>query len=1130
MVPLLRVRRFLPLFVTQGLGALNDNLFKNALGIMALFASAQYGPALVAVGLGVFILPYALFSSVAGQLADRNEKSRLIRLTKLWELGLMLVGVVGFLTASLPLLMVVLFGLGMQATFFSPLKYGILPDHLAETELVAGNGLIEAGTFLGILAGTIAGSVLVRAPHGPAIVAGSAVLVSLAGIAAAWRIPPAPAAAPGLPIGWNVVRETAALIRLARGSRDVWLAALGISWFWAVGALVLSELPVAAKDVLGGDAGVITLLLAVFSVGVGTGSVGCSRLLHGEVSPRLVPFAALGISLFTWDFARACMMPGAVGRFAVPLDVLAAPVGWRILADLFLLALCGGIYSVSLYAFLQERAEPAARSRMIAMNNVLNAGFMVAASLVATGLAFAHVSAPHILMLTAAANLVAALWIMRILPRTTLRAIFRWYFSVVHRAEVTGLEHYAAAGPRAVIVVNHLSLADGVFVGAFLPDSPAFAIYGGMAEKWWVKPFLAPVDTFLVDPLNPFSARAMIHWVKQDRKAVIFPEGRITRTGSLMKIYDGAAMVADHADAVVVPVRIDGLQFSRLSRMKGRLRLRWFPRLRMTVLPAVRLAVDPALHGRARRHALGSALHEMMVQASFAATDIDRTLFAALLDARDRYGAGVPIVEDTARTPMTLRRLVLGAAVLGRRLDALVPAGERVGVMLPNANAALVTFFGLQAFGRVPALLNFSAGSEGMLAACRAAEVSTIVTSRAFVERGRLDRVLARLQAEKRIVWLEDVRDGIGPRARLRGVLDALRARRLPGSRGAGEGAAVALFTSGSEGTPKGVVLSHRNILANCAQITAVIDFSPVDRVVNAMPMFHSFGLTGGTLLPVLAGVRTFLYPSPLHYRILPEVMYDTDATVSFGTETFLAGWARFAHPYDFRSLRYMVAGAERVREETRRLYADTFGVRILEGYGVTETSPVLALNTPMHSQAGTVGRLLPGIEHRLAPVAGIARGGRLHVRGPNIMLGYLRTTAPGVLEPPPGGWFDTGDIVDIDAAGFVTILGRAKRFAKIGGEMVSLAAAEEVAVALWPDAAHAVIAEPDPRKGERLVLVTTHRDAEVSALLKAAAARGVAEIMVPRAIVQAESIPVLGTGKTDYPAVERMLAARAAA
>ena len=1082
---------------------------------------------LVAIGLAVFILPYALFSSVAGELADRSEKSALIRLTKLWELGLMALGALGFLTASLPLLMAVLFGLGTQAAFFSPLKYGILPDHLAEAELVAGNGLIEAGTFLGILAGTIAGSALVRAPHGPEVVAALGLAIALAGLAASWRIPPAAAAAPGLRIGWNIPRETAALIRAARGHREVWLAALGISWFWAVGAIVLSELQVAAKTVLGGDAGLITLLLTVFSLGVGAGSIGCAKLLHGDVSPRLVPFAALGISVFTFDLARA--VTAAAGA-ATPLGLLEAPAGWRLLADLFCLAACGGVYSVSLYAFLQDRADPAARSRMIAMNNVLNAGFMVAASLLATLLALLHVAAPAILMLTAAANLAVAAWIMRILPQSTLRSLASWYFRRFHRAEITGLEHYRAAGKRLVVVVNHVSLADGVILAAFLPDAPAFAIDAGMARKWWVRPFIAPVDAFRLDPARPMQARAMIDWVRSDRRLVIFPEGRLSRTGALMKIYDGAAMIADRAGAELLPVRIDGPQFSPLGRMAGLFRRRWFVPVRLSIGRPVRLAIEPALLGRPRRQALALGLQDLMAQAAFAAADSNRPLFAALLRASDRYGAAMQIAEDIARAPLTYRRLLLAALVLGRRLDALLPAGERVGVLLPNANAALVTFFALQAFGRIPAMLNFSAGADGMLSACRAAEVTTVISARAVIERARLDRTLARMQPPLRFLWLEDIRATIGRRARLRGLLAAWRAHRLPGATAPADLPAVVLFTSGSEGTPKGVVLSHRNILANCAQIAAVLDFGPADRIVNAMPMFHAFGLTAGTLLPLFSGVRTFFYPSPLHYRIVPETIYDTDATIAFGTDTFLAGWARFAHPYDFRSVRLVFAGAEKLREETRRLYLERFGVRILEGYGITETSPVLAANTPMHHRPGTVGRLLPGIEHRLTPVEGIAEGGRLHVRGPNVMLGYLRATAPGVLEPPPEGWFDTGDIVARDPAGFVTILGRAKRFAKLGGEMVSMTAAEDLAAALWPDAAHAVLSLPDARKGERLVLVTTRRAADPAALLAHAAARGIGEIMVPRSVVVLDELPRLGSGKTDYPELQRLLAARAAA
>ena len=357
-----------------------------------------------------------------------------------------------------------------------------------------------------------------------------------------------------------------------------------------------------------------------------------------------------------------------------------------------------------------------------------------------------------------------------------------------------------------------------------------------------------------------------------------------------------------------------------------------------------------------------------------------------------------------------------------------------------------------------------------------------------------------------------------------------LRPARLPGAAAPADAPAAVLFTSGSEGAPKGVVLSHRNILANCAQVSAVTDFGPADRIVNAMPMFHAFGLTGGTLLPMFLGVRTFFYPSPLHYRIVPETIYDTEATIAFGTDTFLSGWARTAHPYDFRSVRMVFAGAEKLRADTRNLYFDRFGVRILEGYGVTEAGPVLALNTPMRNRFGTVGRLLPGIADRLVPVEGITAGGRLHVRGPNVMLGYLRAAAPGVLEPPPGGWFDTGDIVAIDDKGFVTILGRAKRFAKVGGEMVSLAAVEELVTGLWPDGLHAVLAQPDARKGERLVLVTTRRGAEPGALLAHAAARGTGEILVPRSIVAIDAMPLLGSGKIDYPAVERLLGARAAA
>ncbi len=1125
---LLTTRRLAPLLVTQTLGALNDNLFKNALIVLILFRAQQAGaPALVAIAGGVFILPYLLFSATAGQVADKFEKSRTILFVKLWEVALMALAALGFYWGSIDVLFAVLFGLGVQATFFSPLKYSILPSHLAETELVAGNGLIEAGTFLGILAGTIAGSALFGLEGGPLIVSAAGLAVAVAGTVAALFVPRAPSTTPKLRIGLNLVRETTRLLATARANRPVWLSLLGLSWFWAIGATVLAELPTVVKNDLHAEPPVFTLMLAFFSLGVGAGSTVCSRLLRGEVSPKLVPFAALGLSLFLGDFGLAVSAAPSLPTIGAMLHSFA---GWHMLIDLLLLAACGGLYSVPLYAMMQDRSAPGEQARMIAANNIVNAVAITAGAALTAGLALAGVAPWAVLVLAAVANLLVAGWIVRILPQSTLRAVFRWYFVTLHGMTIKGLDNLPPPDTRRVYVVNHQSFLDGCFVAAFLPGSPVFAVNVHTAQKWWARPLLAAVRTFRVDPANPYSTKTMVRAVKDGQALVVFPEGRLTTTGSLMKVYEGAGMVADHAGAVIVPIRIDGLQFTHFTRLGGRAPRRWFPRLSFTIMPPVQLAVDPALLGRPRRRAVGTILQGVMEQTAFATARTGRSLFTALLDASDRHGAGFAIAEDIAREPMTYRRLTLGAAVLGRRLADEAPLGARIGVMLPNANGTLVTFMALQAWGRVPAMLNFSAGAEAMLAACAAADVRVVLSSRAFVERAKLGAAVAAMERDVRFLWLEDVRAGLGRAAKLRGLLDVRFARRLPGARAAADSPAAVLFTSGSEGMPKGVALSHRNILANIAQVAAVVDFNSADRVFNAMPMFHSFGLTGATLLPLLSGVRTFFYPSPLHYRIVPELIYDTDSTIAFGTDTFLTGWARFAHPYDFYAMRYIFAGAEKLRDDTRRLYAEKFGVRVLEGYGATETAPVLALNSPMHSRPGAAGRLLPGMEYRLDPVEGIAEGGRLQVHGPNVMLGYLRATAPGVLEPLVDGWYDTGDICTVDGEGFVTIVARAKRFAKIAGEMVSMPAAEALAAAVWPDAAHAVVAVPDGRKGEALVLLTTQPGATAAPLLAHARAHGAAEIAVPRTVRVVDALPRLGTGKIDYAAAGQLLSQPAAA
>lgn len=709
-----------------------------------------------------------------------------------------------------------------------------------------------------------------------------------------------------------------------------------------------------------------------------------------------------------------------------------------------------------------------------------------------------------------------------------VRTVTRWLLKHLYRVEITGLEHFRDAGERVLIVANHTSFLDPVLLWAFLPEEVTFAINTHVARALWVRPALFFARTFTMDPTQAMSVKALTHYLRQNRKAVVFPEGRITVTGALMKIYDGAGLVADKADAPVLPVRIDGAQYTPFSRLRGVVRSRWFPKISIHLLPPRRLEPPTALRGDERRKWLGSRLEDLMTDMVLATSPYRRTLFAALLDARKVHGGGRKVLEDMQRRPWTYNGLIARALALGDALVRISCAGEAVGLLLPSANSTVAVMVGLQFHGRVPALLNYTAGSNAMIAGCTAASIKTVISSRRFVETARLETEVARLGERVAILYLEDLAHELGRFERIRAWFRAWTLDFTQEGKGDPDAPALILFTSGSEGAPKGVVLSHANLLANRAQLAARIDFNAQDRVLNVLPLFHSFGLTAGTLLPLLSGIHTFLYPSPLHYRIIPELAYDLNATILFGTNTFLAGYAKHAHPYDFYSVRYVFAGAERLKDETRRLWADKFGLRILEGYGATETSPALAVNTPMHYRAGTVGRLLPGIEHRLEPIPGVEGGGRLHVRGPNVMQGYLLADRPGVLIPPATrhgpGWYDTGDLVEIDGDGFVTLKGRAKRFAKVGGEMISLTAVEELAGRVWPNALHAAVVVPDSKKGEAIVLVTNQKNAERQVLAERLKEEGLSELHLPREVRIVERMPLLASGKVDYPAVAGLI------
>lgn len=704
-----------------------------------------------------------------------------------------------------------------------------------------------------------------------------------------------------------------------------------------------------------------------------------------------------------------------------------------------------------------------------------------------------------------------------------LKSFLKLIFQTLYRIEIEGLDNYHAAGPRVVIVANHLSFLDGLLLALFLPGRPMFAIDSTIAERWYVKPFRSLVEMFPLDPTSPMATKAMIREIRKDRKCVIFPEGRITITGSLMKVYDGPGMIADKADAQILPVRIEGAQYTHFSRLKGKVRLRWFPKITLTMLPPRKFEIPEEIKGRRRRNAAGLKLYDLMCEMLFDSSNLQQTIFGAVLDQKHIHGRKHLVAEDPMRNPVSYGDLVTRSFILGKKIAEVTGKGEYVGLMLPNMVTSVITFFAMQAYGRVPAMLNFSTGAQNLLAACGGAEVKTVFTSRQFIDTAKLSPLVDALEQKGiNIVYLEDVGKSVTTLDKVKGLFAGFFAEstyRRVGSRKPDD-PAVILFTSGSEGTPKGVVLSHENIQANRFQLGSRVDFGPTDIVFNALPIFHSFGLTGGTLLPVLSGIRTFLYPSPLHYRIVPELIYSSNATIMFGTDTFLSGYARFANPYDFYSLRYVFAGAEKLKDETRRLWSEKYGVRILEAYGATETSPALSANTAMHNKPGSVGRLLPGIDARLQDVPGIDDGGKLIVKGANVMLGYLYADNPGVLVTPDAGEYDTGDIVDLDAEGFVTIKGRAKRFAKIAGEMVSLTAVEAFLAELWPDQQSAVVAIPDAKKGEALVLITNKKDASREEIAAYAKKNGIGDLSVPRKIKVVDELPVLGTGKTDYVAL----------
>ncbi|MBF0260749.1 MAG: AMP-binding protein [Magnetococcales bacterium] len=688
------------------------------------------------------------------------------------------------------------------------------------------------------------------------------------------------------------------------------------------------------------------------------------------------------------------------------------------------------------------------------------------------------------------------------------------------RATISGAEILASTSGGWLALANHDHRLDWLLMAPFLPDGCRLALHPSEMPPTWLRAWCHWLVFIPLDPLEPEQLKPLARHLKEGGRVALFPSGGGFGDGAVGRIHAGLARLPEMAGAPVIGMWIDHTAW---WRVKG-----YRPRPCLTIFPPRHL--DPG-HGADRTRAAELALASLLEEAALNAHHQPSTPWLGLVGMAQALGRAFPILTDSTGARLNYGGVLFRARLLGRLLTARTQPGERVGVLLPTSAGSLVVLFALFATGRVPALLNFTVGPATARSACRTAHIRLVLTSRRFVEKANLGPLVAELAQEVTVLHLEDL---AGPARRPWNLARAwLVSFSRSGPPVTPHDEAVILFTSGTEGEPKGVALSHAAIMANIRQVqvrVGLLSAPGEDRMLDVLPLFHAFGLTVAGLAPLLSGFKLTMHPSPLDYRAIAEIAQRLRPTLLVATDTFLAGYGRVAHPGDFQSLRRVFAGGEPLRERTRHLWLEKFGVPVYQGYGTTECGPALSVDTPLlKGDAGCVGLPLPGVTIMLEPVDGVHEGGRLLVSGPNLMLGYIPPRGDGRVIPvhasgPGAGWHDVGDVVSVDGHGFIRIVGRLKRFAKIGGEMVSLAAVEALAEAAWPDYRHAAVSLADSRKGEKIHLATEYPTPDRETLIAVAKREGMSGLFVPGRIEHIATIPQLGPGKMDYQSVIRFM------
>ena len=1134
----IRRRGLQPFLWTQFLGAFNDNVAK----IVVIFlTTAQFGAEAGAAFAGaVFILPFLLFSGYAGELADLRRKQRVLVWTKWLEVACMALMLPALLLARRGIvwpMLAVLFLMAVQSTFFSPAKYGIVPELLPAEDLSRANGLLEMSTFVAIVLGTVLGGEMFERWRGdPWITSSVLVVIAVAGTVASLRIPATAAPRLDRRMRWNPFVEIGHGAGLLARDRTLALTVAGTSFFWGLGALIqLAVLPLGQAELGVGEAAATRLFTAV-AIGIGAGSLVAGRLSGDRIELGLAPIGGLGMGLF------GLLLPAAM------------PSYWLVALCLLGMGFAAGLFAVPLHALLQHRPDEREKGRVLATNNVANTiGILLASAVLYLLGDRLNLPPSRIIGFAAGFTILATIYVLWTVPDYFVRFVLWCLTHTVYRIRIVGRPNIPARGP-ALLVCNHVSMIDGALVGASLQRFVRFIVYAPHFRLPVLHWLMARLHAIPITPGNRRDVAAALERGRAELAAghvvCIFAEGAVSRTGNLLPFKRGFERMVAGLDVPVIPVYLDRVWGSIFSFKRGRFFWKLPERVPYPVTVAFGQRI-PRAPGEGVSAALArQAILELGAEAMQHRREPGERLEITFISSARRHWRRLAMADSTGQS-LTYGRALTGAVLLAKAIRARTADQRMVGVLLPaSVGGALANIATLMA-GKIPVNLNFTAGQEAIDGAIDQCRIRTVLTSKRF---------LSKIAMAERpgMVFLEDLRGEFGAMARLTALLRArlAPARRLARAsapaRTAGptsdeetpDSIATVIFSSGSTGVPKGVMISHANILSNVDSLAQIFPMSRGDCFIGVLPLFHSFGLTGTLWFPLLNGASVAFHPNPMDAKTIGELAGQYKATMLISTPTFCSAYLRRCTKEQFAHLRYAIVGAEKLREPLAQAFREQFGVELLEGYGCTEMSPVVAVNRPnigegaarqIGMKPGSVGHPIPGVAVKVVdrdtgegPLIG--REGLLLVRGPNLMQGYLEQPER-TAEVMRDGWYVTGDIASIDEDGFVFITDRLSRFSKIGGEMVPHLKIEETINALIGDSCCAVTAVPDPARGERLVAFYTRADVAADVLWERLRGTELPKFWLPRreCLIAIDAIPTLGTGKVDLRRLKQMALEREA-